>query len=60
MQFSEKELATLVSKKIDRIVFQSKNTPILVVNIDELIQKTIESDETLKKQLLARVLDSND
>lgn len=60
MQFSDKELSTLVSRKIDKIVFQSKGNPVLSVNIDELIQKRIETDEGLKKQLLSQVLDSND
>lgn len=60
MKFDDKELSTLVAKKIDKIVFMSNNQPILSVNINDLIQKKIESDENLKKQLLAQVLDSND
>lgn len=56
MKFDEKELATLIAKKIDKIVFQSKGQSVLQIDIEDLIKKELESNETLKKQLLQQVL----
>jgi hypothetical protein len=60
MKFNDKEMSLLISRKVDRVVFQSKGQNIFVVDLDKLMKDKIESDEMLKKQLLAQVLQSDD
>ena len=60
MKFSEKEMSLLVSRKVDKIIFQSKGQNLFVVDIDKLLNEKLEGDENLKKQLLTQVLQSED
>ena len=60
MRFNDKEMEVILAKKIDKIIFFSKGQNIMSINLEELLQKRIESDDDLKKQLLAQVLQSDD
>jgi len=60
MRFNDKEMEVILAKKIDKIIFSSKGQNIMSINLEELLQKRIESDDDLKKQLLAQVLQSDD
>ena len=60
MKFDEKEMSLLIARKVDKIIFQSKGSPMFVVDIEKLIGEKIEKDDNLKKQLLTQVLQSDD
>jgi len=60
MRFNDKEMAVILAKKIDKIIFSSNGQNIMSINLEDLLRKKIESDDDLKKQLLAQVLQSDD
>ena len=60
MRFNDKDMAVILAKKIDKIIFSSNGQNIMSINLEDLLRKKIESDDDLKKQLLAQVLQSDD
>lgn len=60
MEFTDKELDMIVAKKVDKAIFYSENKIVFTVDFNHLIRNKIETDESLKKQLLQQVLRSDD
>jgi hypothetical protein len=60
MDFTDKELDMLIAKKVDKAIFYSENKPVFTIDFNNMIRQKIETDETLKKQLLQLVLKSDD
>lgn len=60
MEFTDKELDMLIAKKVDRAVFYSHDKTVFTIDFNRLIEKKIETDESLKKQLLQLVLKSEE
>lgn len=58
MQFDEKELDMIITKRIDKIVFQHRDKNVFFVDVEDLMKKRIENDPNLRKQLLAQALQS--
>jgi len=58
MTFTEEELDLLLNKKVDQIVFTSGNEKVFKIDINKLLNKKIESDPNLKRQLLKQALQS--
>jgi hypothetical protein len=60
MDFTDGEYDMLIAKKIDKVVFYSKNNMVFTIDFDDLIRKRIEKDDSLKKQLLQHALKSDE
>lgn len=60
MEFTDKELDMLIARKVDRAVFYSHDKIVFTIDFNRLIEKKIETDESLKKQLLQLVLKSEE
>ena len=60
MQFDDKELDLILSKNVDKIIFESKGNGVMAVDLDRLVKRCIAKDPKLQKQLLAQALRSDD
>lgn len=60
MNFSPKELAQIVERKIDKIIFYTNDKPQFSINVKERVQKRIDSDPNLQMQLVKQALESED
>jgi len=60
MEFTDKELDMLIARKVNKAVFYAQEKIVFTIDFNNLIQKKIDTDETLKKQLLQLVLRSEE
>lgn len=58
MTFTEEELDLLLQKNVDQITFTAGGVRVFQIDINKLLNKKIESDPNLKRQLLKQALQS--